>query len=101
MTGPRPGARSVPPARNIKHTSIRIGDCITIHYTFHDMKMTRTAVVAKRDIIGRSTEYRTAQGAIIFTVFADGTTDMHVKRIVWLSSSNDTVPDITPLFDID
>lgn len=71
--------------RFIKHTSIKIGDLIRVHFSFHDMDSTRVGVVAKRDSSTGPTEYMTPKGVTLFTVFRDGTTDIGVKRITWLA----------------
>lgn len=78
-------ARKTAPARYIKASSIQLGDTIRITGTWHDMEMSRKGTVAKRTVDPRSgtTEWITAQGIVLHTVFKDGSSP-HPARVITL-----------------
>jgi hypothetical protein len=81
---------------NIKPISIRIGDEVSVTGYYYDAKITRTGTVVKRDVNAYSgtTDYSTAQGVTLLSVYKDGTADLRDPKVL-LRNRN---PDPT-LFD--
>lgn len=79
-------------ARYIKHESIRMGDIIKISGHYVDMDITRQGTVRKRLHNGREVEYLTAQGAVLLTVYGDGTSDAGRYTVTLLRRELDSKP---------
>jgi hypothetical protein len=69
----------------IKHSTIQLGDLIRVSGKLHDMNVSRTGTVAKRDNDGRgNVDYLTAKGVRLLTVYKDGSADMTGVKITRL-----------------
>lgn len=86
-----PMSRRVSHIIPIKPISIRIGDQINVKGYWHDVKLTRTGVVAKRDVdaVNGTTSYLTAQGVRIVEQYRDGTCDLAKVQVFLLNRQPD------------
>lgn len=83
-----------PPMRTIKHTSILIGDHIRVTAMSAGIQLAKTGTVRKRNHWDGNSEYATAEGGVLLTVYKDGTTDMSGTVTVSLLRRID--PDVLP-----
>lgn len=67
--------------RYIQPESVSIGDTVRMYTVVGDMQISNIGVVARREHVGRATEYYTAQGNLLGVNWRDGVTKLRVTLL--------------------